>query len=87
MQIDERYTEYVEARNFDESYILITADYELEQIQNDYCGHLIDCGMIEGNITGAFVRIGDAEYEEIWVTDSAKPYNCRTEYMRVYPEG
>ena len=39
-----------------------------------------------GEFTGAVVEIRDGDYAEIWVTDSARPYELGSAYTRVYKE-
>lgn len=34
-------------------------------------------------VTGSFVLNGDADYEEIWLTSSSRPYDRDAEFMRV----
>jgi hypothetical protein len=39
-----------------------------------------------GDITGAVVEIRAGDYAEIWITDSARPYELGSAYTRVYKE-
>ena len=78
------YVEYLSNRSirkayqFGRKYDFMQYDYELQEIAQDYesaCGGEIP--------TGAFVRMGDAEFLEVWVTFSNRPYDLTCEYNKV----
>jgi hypothetical protein len=38
-------------------------------------------------ITGLLVKVGDAEYLEVWATESSRPYSIYAEYTRIFKAG
>jgi len=65
------------ASEFTSKYHYTTDIGELEQIANEY--------YTDGDITGAFRLVGNAEITETWVTDYNAPYLATTPYHQVYP--
>lgn len=35
------------------------------------------------DVTGAIVKVGDAELSEVWLTDSTRPFDVTARYFRV----
>jgi hypothetical protein len=61
----------------DEKYTLVLDSQEVSQIASD-------AGLPAEwlpDITGAVVAIGDEDFDEVWLTESAKPYDLRAEYV------
>lgn len=59
----------------DDGYTFVQLEADLRQIVEDYAGGI--------NITGAVVKIGDGEYEEVWVTESSRPFELSAMYEKL----
>lgn len=63
--------------DFDERYTVVTDSQELDHIVDLY-----GLGSLNREqITAAMVIEGDADYDEVWFTESSRPYLVGTEYM------
>lgn len=56
---------------------LVTDSLTLDELRNQYAPDM-------GSLAGAIMVTTDGEYDEIWVTDGAAPYDLCTLYRRVW---
>jgi hypothetical protein len=61
----------------DEKYTLVLDSQDVSQIARDVG---LPAEWIS-DITGAVVAICDGDYDEIWLTESSKPYDLRAEFV------
>lgn len=61
----------------EEKYYLIQTDYELSDLL-DFIGLPEE---YRDDITGAVVSIGDGDYDEIYLTESARYYDLQADYQ------
>ena len=67
------------AEDFDDSYGMVTIDFEIQDILNSI-GTPKDQ---VGNYTGLFVLVADGEYIEVWGTENTKPYDIQASYEKL----
>lgn len=65
------------------AYELILNPDTLKSLMEDGYAHAASVGVLPEDVTGALVKVGDGEYEMIWVTESPSPYLITAEYTRV----
>lgn len=61
-------------------------EYQLDDIDFSIRATLEMFGIKNGDkvITSTFVKMGDGDFDEVWVTDDGAPYQLGTEYVLVY---
>jgi hypothetical protein len=77
--IEEEKCEFRSAEDFDDSYGMVTIDFEIRDILD-----FTDVPKDQvGNYTGLFVLVADGEYIEIWGTEDTKPYDNQASYEKL----
>jgi transposase-like protein len=64
-------------------------EYQLDDIDYNMRETLNLFGIPNGDkvITSMFVKMGDGDFDEVWITDDSAPYNLGTEYILIYTGG
>jgi hypothetical protein len=66
------------ARAFGREYDMVQNDMDLRELRNHVGNRFWRNNW--GDVTGAFVKVGNGEYDEIWVTESSRPYDNSAMY-------
>lgn len=67
-----------------DEYAFIQTDYELTDAVEQYATVLRKAGYGADDVTGMVQKIGNAEIDELWVTDSSRPYEIHCRYELVW---
>lgn len=68
----------------DDGYQLMLDSQDIEAVADYISGYLSEMEYEISDITGVIALVGDGDYDEVWVTESSRPFSVSAVYERVY---